>query len=69
VAQAAQNPEPHPAAWDADRREALARQVAEFYAFLDGLDVVGYPKRAAELLQLDRLISLYPDDARRLLGR
>lgn len=69
MAGAAGNPEPPSAARDAHRREALARQVADFYAFLDGVDVVGYPKRDAELAQLERLISLYPDDARRLLGR
>ena len=44
-------------------------ELAEFRQVLDDLEVVGYPKRVVQLAELERLIKLYPDEARALLRR
>lgn len=51
-----------------ERLAALAAQLADFYRMLDGVDVVGYPKRTTELATLRTLIARYPDEAGAMLN-
>lgn len=41
-------------------------ELREFRRVLDEMTIVGYPKRDAELAELDRLICKHPDEARRI---
>ena len=45
-----------------------AQELAKLRAVLDEAPVAGYPRRAAELAELARLISRYPNEARDLLN-
>jgi hypothetical protein len=49
-----------------DRNE-YEQSLASFRHVLDNAEVVGWPKRNAELYELGRLITKYPTEARRLL--
>lgn len=48
---------------------SLGDDLADFRRTLDELEVVGYPTRAVQLAELERLIKLFPDEARALLRR
>jgi hypothetical protein len=43
------------------------RELAAFQEMLDTAEVAGLPRRAAELVELQRLVRRYPDQARAVL--
>jgi hypothetical protein len=51
----------------AERLARLTDRLADFYRMLDTIEVVGRPRRHHEIAELDRLIELYPDTARKLM--
>ena len=50
-------------------REQYEEALADIRRTLDTTEVVGWPKRNAELYELERLVRKYPAEARRLIGR
>lgn len=50
-------------------REAYGNALADLRNVLETKPVVGWPKREAELFELERLIQLYTSEARQILDR
>ncbi|WP_433187757.1 hypothetical protein [Actinoallomurus sp. CA-150999] len=48
---------------------SLGDQISEFRRLLDEVSVVGQPNREAQLAILERLINLFPEEARAILAR
>ncbi|MCO6010089.1 hypothetical protein NE236_34495 [Actinoallomurus purpureus] len=48
---------------------SLADEVGDFRRMLDEVSVVGHPSRKAQLTALERLIHLFPEEARAILAR
>lgn len=48
-------------------RPSYERALDDFRSVLDNTEVVGWPKRNAELYELERLIAKYPVEARQFL--
>ncbi|GAB3964958.1 hypothetical protein GCM10029978_026620 [Actinoallomurus acanthiterrae] len=48
---------------------SLGDQIGDFRRLLDEVSVVGRPNRQAQLAALERLIHLFPDEARPILAR
>jgi hypothetical protein len=48
---------------------SLGDQIGDFRRLLDEVSVVGQPNREAQLATLERLIHLFPDEAREILAR
>jgi hypothetical protein len=48
---------------------SLGDQIGDFRRLLDEVSVVGQPNREAQLVTLERLIHLFPGEARKILAR